>query len=446
MTDNVAALLGLEQQLRKASDLAQLFYTLVNQTGQCVPYIQAVLAQGDRLDGLSVVAASDVPAVDFTAPYIVWVERVIKYQVATGGGSRQALLTPDDLPDDLAEDWRAFALPPFLLWQPLPIEAREGSLAGILLLFHERRWTDAERGVSQHLAASAGHALFALRQQSPWQGWRPRWRSRRRVLLLLTLVGAVLFWPVRVSVLAPAQIIAHDPWVATAPLDGVVEQVIVQPNQTVAAGELLASLQATDLASAAELAGQASLLAEAELKTVQQSGFLDPRQKSRLAELEATVRMREIEHAHALERLQRASVRSAVEGVVVLDDPTLWSGRPVRTGERILLVADPRQVEIEIRLPVKDAIALEEQAEVRLFLDRAPLQPLSGKLRHAAYEPTEDSGQQMFYRLVASLDETTDSLPRLGLRGTAKIHGERVTLFFYLFRRPITAARQWMGW
>ncbi|MEH6671013.1 HlyD family secretion protein [Halopseudomonas sp.] len=439
-------MLGLEQQLRKASDLAQLFYTLVNQTAQCVPYVQALLAHSVRPDELSVVAASDVPAVDFTAPYIVWAERVIKHQTAAGVANRQVLLTPDDLPNDLAADWRAFSLPPWLLWQPLPVEAREGKSAGVLMLFNERRWTDAEQGVSQHLAASAGHALFALRQVSLWRGWYPRWRNRRRFWVLLVLLAGVMLWPVRVSVLAPAQIIARDPWVATAPLDGVVEQVVVQPNQVVAEGELLTRLQATDLASAAELAAQAALLAEAELKTVQQGSFLDPRQKSRLAELEATVRIRQIEHAHAVERLQRASVRSAVAGVIVLDDPALWAGRPVRTGERILLVADPDQVEIEIRLPVKDAIAVEEQAEVRLFLDRAPLQPLSGQLRHAAYEPTEDSGQQMYYRLVASLDESAGDLPRLGLRGTAKVHGERVTLFFYLFRRPITAVRQWIGW
>ncbi|SDT90392.1 efflux RND transporter periplasmic adaptor subunit [Halopseudomonas salegens] len=446
MSDKVAALLGLEQQLRKASDLAQLFYTLVNQTGQCVPYVQSVLAQGSALDALSVVAASDVPTVDFTAPYIVWVERVIKYQVGSGLAAQQAILTADDLPDNVADDWRAFGLPPFLLWQPLPVEAREGSIAGVHLLFNDRRWSEAELGISQHLAASAGHALFALRQQNPWQGWRPRWRNRRRNWIILAMLAALMFWPVRVSVLAPAQIIAREPWVATAPLDGAVDRVMVEPNQAVAEGEVLANLQTSDLASAAELADQALLLAEAELKTVQQSGFLDPRQKSRLAELETTVRMREIEREYAHQRLQRASIRAAVPGVVVLDDPAAWSGRPVQTGERILLVADPQRVEIEIRLPVKDAIALEEQAAVRLFLDRAPLQPLSGQLRHAAYEPSEDSGQQMFYRLVASLDASAEPLPRLGMRGTAKVYGERVTLFFYLFRRPITAARQWMGW
>ena len=38
------------------------------------------------------------------------------------------------------------------------------------------------------------------------------------------------------------------------------------------------------------------------------------------------------------------------------------------------------------------------------------------------------------------------NFPRIGLRGTAKIYGERVTLFYYLARRPLAAARQFLGW
>jgi len=34
---------------------------------------------------------------------------------------------------------------------------------------------------------------------------------------------------------------------------------------------------------------------------------------------------------------------------------------------------------------------------------------------------------------------------RIGWQGSAKIYGERVTLFTYLFRRPISAIRPWIG-
>ena len=38
-----------------------------------------------------------------------------------------------------------------------------------------------------------------------------------------------------------------------------------------------------------------------------------------------------------------------------------------------------------------------------------------------------------------------EALPRIGLQATAKIHGRRVTLFYYLFRRPLAQLRQFTG-
>jgi len=39
-----------------------------------------------------------------------------------------------------------------------------------------------------------------------------------------------------------------------------------------------------------------------------------------------------------------------------------------------------------------------------------------------------------------------EDLPhRIGLRGTAKLYGEKVSLAYYLLRRPITFVRQHLG-
>jgi hypothetical protein len=47
------------------------------------------------------------------------------------------------------------------------------------------------------------------------------------------------------------------------------------------------------------------------------------------------------------------------------------------------------------------------------------------------------------YKISASFEG--EEIPRIGLRGTAKIYGSRVTLFYYLFRKPITFVRQLIG-
>lgn len=446
MSEMVASLLGLEQQLRKASGLAQLFYTLVNQTHRCVPYTQALLLVGKNLKQPQIVAASDIPTVDYTSPYISWAERLSKELIKSEKSSAQQVMTADDFSDELAAEWRDLGLPTFLLWQPLPVEALDNEPAGGLLLFRDQHWTEAEYGISQHLGGSAGHALFALRRQQTLQGILPRLRQRRMLFIYCVVLALLMIVPVRLSTLAPVEVIPKDPYVVAAPLDGVVETVAVSPNQIVKKGDLLASLETNELKSEAAIAYQALNVSEAELKTVQQSGFMDPREKSRLAELEAQVQLKSVQWQYLRERLSRAHILSDISGVAVLGDPGEWKGRPVKTGERILLVADPAQVEFEVLLPVKDSISLLLGADVRVFLDNDPMHAWSAQLKHAAYEPRTTPDQQMAYRLVVSLAPHEGLPPRIGLRGAAKIYGERVSLFFYLFRRPVTSLRQWAGW
>ncbi len=448
MSETVAALLGLEQQLRKASDLAQLSYTLVNQTHRCVPYTQALLLTGEALQHPQVVAVSDLPTVDYTSPYINWAERLSKAVIAQGKAEQTQLVRPSDLPEALAAEWRELELPGYLLWQPLWVEARDNEVVGALLLLRDTEWSEAERGIAQHLAGSAGHALFALRRHQLFKGFRAGMRRRKLWLAAALALPLLLALPVRLSTLAPVEVVAKEPHVIAAPLDGVVKQVLAIPNQRVKSGELLARLEDTELASSEAVARQALSVAQAELKTVQQSGFMDPKQKARLAELEAQVRLKEAEWQYAGERLARSSIKADRPGVAVLDDPDEWKGRPVRVGERIMLVADPQRVEFEVMLPVKDSIALALGAEVQVFLDNDPLHAWSALLSQAGYEPQTTPDQQFAYRLIAQLDaaEMAGVPPRIGLRGTAKVYGERVSLFFYLFRRPITSLRQWLGW
>ena len=52
--------------------------------------------------------------------------------------------------------------------------------------------------------------------------------------------------------------------------------------------------------------------------------------------------------------------------------------------------------------------------------------------------------QIITYKLISSF-ESNKKAPRIGLRGTAKVYGSRVMLFYYLFRKPITFVRQLIG-
>lgn len=449
MNEAIAALLGLEKQLRRATEPAQLYYTVVNQLDRCVPYTQSVLLAGEEAGRAEVVAISDVPTVDYTSPFVSWVERVARHLADGHTGVTQVLVTPSQLAGELASEWRELGLPEHLLWQPLPVEALQDKPAGFLLLLADKAWSEQERGLSTHMAASIGHAIFALRRRLPMTGVWKKLRQRKTLYIVSGALLVFLSLPVRLSVLAPVEVIADDPYLVAAPLDGVVASIEVMPNQPVAPGDVLAHMDSTDLESEVAVARQALAVAQARLITAQQGGFRDPAEKARLAELQADVDLKHSQWQYAQSRLQRSTITAVSVGIAVLEDPAEWRGRPVTTGERLLQVADPTKVTFQINLPVKDSIALAPDAEVRVFLDSDPLRPWHARLRHAGYEPRQSPDQQLVYRLVAELEAEAaegDARPRIGLRGTARIHGEKVSVFFYLFRRPITAVRQWLGW
>ena len=69
--------------------------------------------------------------------------------------------------------------------------------------------------------------------------------------------------------------------------------------------------------------------------------------------------------------------------------------------------------------------------------------PLKGKLLRASYAPSLSPEEVLSYKIGASFDGKKP--PRIGFRGTAKVYGSRVPLFYFVLRKPITFMRQFIG-
>jgi len=154
------------------------------------------------------------------------------------------------------------------------------------------------------------------------------------------------------------------------------------------------------------------------------------------------VEQKRAELNYARDLLQRSEVRAERDGIAVFADADRLVGKPVRTGERLMELADPQQAELKIELDVGDVIPFPSDAGVALFLDSDPLQRHDAQLTSVAYEAAMTAAGLLAYRLDARFLSKT---PRIGLRGTAKIYGEYVPLAAYLFRRPLAALRKTVG-
>lgn len=429
----------LEKRARHAGDEAELQFLLANETFNLARFRQALLWRRDPARG-RVAAVSGLATVDPNTPFIAWAERLC-LELENNSTQTPWPLTAADLPGSLAADWHEW-LPPYALWLPLHDAAAS---PGALLLVRDQPWTEAEQHLLGYLADAYGHAWTALRNR---RRNRFAWLTGSRRRLWLVLGGLLLLatlLPIRQSALAPAEIIARDPVMIRAPLDGVVDRFEVQPNQKVVVGQPLLRLDATRLTTQLEVARKTLEVTEAELRQASQQAFFDERSKATLTLIKGRMEQHAEEVAYVESLLQRIEIRSPREGLAIFDNVNDWVGRPVVLGERILMVADPQAVELEIRLPVADALTLEQGSPVRLFLNIAPQKPLDASLHYTSYQASLTANNILAYRLLARFDPATTPV-RIGLKGTAKVYGEQTILAFYLLRRPFAALRQFLGW
>lgn len=433
-------LLQLEKEARHAESEAAFRYVSVNRTRALVPYRQAILLRRTPDGAWRVEAVSDVAVLERDAPFVRWLARLAGLLETAVGIDKPATVTAASVAEGERATWLEFCAP-HGLW--LPLRHPSGAVLGALLLLRDRAFEEGEGVLGERIADTYAHAWRAA---APTR-WTRRVDRRRRRLLMAAAVAlglGILAFPVHQSALAPGQVVPRDPEVVSAPLDGVVETFHVQPNQPVQPGDVLFSFEDAMLRNALAVAEEELAVAEAELRTATQGAFHDAEGRSRLALLRSRVDLKRAERDWAAEQLSRVVVKADRPGLAVFHDANDWIGRPVATGEKVLVIADPQAVELRLHLAVADAIALEPGAKVRLFLDVAPLEPLTATLEHAAYEPELSAQQVLGYRVVARLEDGQVP-PRIGLQGTAKIEGPRAPLAFHLFRRPLAALRQHLG-
>lgn len=437
----LGSLVQLGKRVRSAASVEELGFIVVNETHALVPYRQAALWRRDAKGAGGILALSGAPAIEHDAPFALWLERVLAAIDGNDAGAPARVVGATDLPKELGEEWADW-LPPRGLWLPIP--GRDGAPLGALLLAREPPWQDSEGRLLVELADIYGHAWAALRG-----GRRRSWRTlllrdRRKQAAIAAVLFALLWLPVTQSALAPAEVVPLEPAVVRAPIDGVIDQVVVQPNQDVKADQLLLTLDPATVQNRLEVARKALEVAEAESRQAAQQSLFDDKSRSQLAALQGRLEQRRAEVAYVASLLDRLSVKADRPGIAVFEDRNDWTGRPVTIGERILTIANPDHAELEIRLSVPDAITLEPGAPVAFFLNVAPERSISAVLRYASYEATLSPDGVLSYRLKASFGDG-QAAPRIGLKGTAKIYGQRVSLFYFLMRRPLAALRQLVG-
>ena len=425
-----AQYLLLERQARAAASSEALAYCMVNDSQSLFGFRHVALLINGQVR-----AVTGVSVPDPHAPFVAFIERAGKQLIKKNHLSQATTINAAWLDQQTQQDWQTLSAQE-ALW--IPLKDRKSNIIGGLWYARDHHWQENEKILAEQLADVYAHAWLAL---EPRKVWRPR-LPKVGILAAAVAMIILMLLPIRQSVLAPAEVVPHEGRVVTAPLDGVIAEFMVKPNQPVHKNDVLVRFDNTTLKAQADVAERALGVADAEFRSNSQRAFQDADSKAKLDLLAAQVNQKQAELNYARELLQRSEIRADRDGIAVFPDEERWIGKPVRTGERLMELANPRQAELKIELDVGDAIHFPPYAEVALFLDSDPLHRYEAKLQRIAYESEITPSGTLAYRLDALFGDTS---PRIGLRGTAKIYGESVPLAVYLFRRPLAALRKTLG-
>ncbi len=438
----LSELLSLYERLRGINP-AELRFVIVNETYNLIQYDQAILWEL-KATRPTVTAVSGIAEIDKNAPFIMFLKNFYKQGIA--GLTDLSVLNVNDINDDnLKADIKEW-LPPYMMFSP--IFDNEKNVIGGLLLARKQPWQSAELSLLEKVTDIYGHDLDRAQKQ---EGQKRKALSdliagREKRIVAALLVLAIMLFPFKTSVLAPAEIIASNPVLIRAPIEGIIKDIPVKPNQVVQAGDTLVVFDEVALKAQIEVTENALKVAQSELRQVSQEAMNDLNARLRLSILRGQVEKEKTNLAYYKEVSNRGVITAPEAGTVVFEDVFDWLGRPVSIGERLMLLAQSEQTELEIQLPPADAIPLEDNAQSLFFSNARPDRPVKASVFFHSYRAVQNAESEIAYRLKARWNGTDEaSNLRIGMRGTAKIYGQRQSLISYIIRKPMTQIRQFLG-
>ncbi len=436
MLASLQMILKVEHEARQAEDLTQLWHLVANE-GRRLLNARQVYVLDDRHHAL---AASSLARVDRQGETIGWIERAAREASSRLASASVTSLAIADMKVAGEATARHYPFPHVLL---LCLRAKDGPAIAFALAAREQPFTEAETSVAARLASTFGHAAQALGGGVRLR--RRRWRPLLAAAATAAVIASMVLIQVPMTVLAPAEIVARQPMVVSAPLDGVIDAIPIDIGQAVRAGDTVVQFADVQARNQLEIAEQELAVAEARWRQVSLAAFADANARRDLATAHSEMALKRAERDYARDILRRTTVSADRDGIAIFADKRELIGRPVQTGQRLLEIADPAALRIRINVAVDDAMPMKRGAAIRMFPDADPLNPVSAIVVEAGHQARQLENGSFAFRIEADVPQDALARLQIGHRGAAQIFGDHVSLGFYLFRRPISLLRQKVG-
>jgi multidrug resistance efflux pump len=434
----------LEKEARNAADLKELSFVICNLTKRVFPFEQMVLWQKTKT-GFRVFSISAIANIYHKSPYIHWLEHSFLPWLAPKTTDELHSINASDATEQLSKEWLSY-MPSKLLSFSFQALKNHSDSAGVII-FISSPWATSQTTIANELFKHYQHCWQRLLQKEK-KSFLDYMALQKRKNLYKVLAGmaflCLFFIPIQQTVITSAKISPKNPIMISASIPGVINEIHVEPNQHVDKGQILFSLDNITLQNQVEQAQKAKSIAKERYRRAYQHAYTDPESKAELAILRAEVIKAENELNYREDILERSQIRALRSGIIIFSAPKYWLGKPIQIGEQVMLLAEEGQKQLDAEVPQQDMVDISKGNKVKFFPNIDPLHAINAHVNYASYVAHQDPEGELTYHISCYFSDP-QQLPRFGSQGSAKIYAGNVSLFFYLFRRPLIFIQSLVG-
>ena len=271
--------------------------------------------------------------------------------------------------------------------------------------------------------------------------------EKRRRTMFTALGAAALFFlvacplPLRVdgdAVVAPVRRALIQPEV-----EGVIGKVLVHEGETVQKGQALAEMEAWNLRS-----GVAEAQARYETALLQMNRALAANDgtEAGVHRVQADYWKAEVDRTHQL--LDKAELRSPIDGVVATPHVENFAGRKLQAGDSFAEVVDTTKAVVDVAIDDADAGLLKVGQKAVVKLNSYPTRTFHGDVLIVSPKAVSLHETPVFFARVGL--PNTDGAIRAGMEGRGKVRVGWYPSAYVFFRRPFlwlyAKVWYWFGW
>lgn len=420
-----------------------LFFIILNDSFYAIPYDRAVLMQWGDYPKILGVSGEYQEAKRSELPE-KWLSILQNIKTPT----TPQLLEETSFPDGF-QGWKGAQaeMPSSVIWEPL-ITFKNGGIG-----FWIEKWKGGTHGDSftkdqiefLHIFLTPAYTEALKKETHPFKKYflRKLLKNYWKILLFIILL-ATLFIRIPLRVVAPSEVVPKKPIIVAAPIEGIIEEVLVQPGQHVLKGNVLVEYDKKVYQQELKAAQKTVQIAQEELTRAFTLGLKEEKSLSEISELELKLEKEKI-HLKLVEvQMNKLTITASEDGVVIMQNPEEWRGKPVKIGEKIITLGNPHKTQLKAWIPENDYIPIDFETPVNVYLNVAPEKALHAKITFVSNESVLNEAQIPSFIAEADWVEESEET-RLGLKGTTVLYGNNVSLLYYILRKPISTFRRLSG-